>query len=291
MSERSIPLENLEIWHRAAAENRALRLLQIAEMAKEPLPPREEDNGPLRLPLPDLACEAEIPSADHYARAMALDEQMALCRARLAKNAKAPAVGSLLPMPPAPRVARLAGAVFDSAFRRLLPLMGTARPVYLSSLNDLLEELAAGNADLAIFPMQDAKGVRFLHFYEEFDRLELHVTHTCDVLSEESGRPLGFALLSKQYLPVAKGGAPMLEYRISGQDRGALAALLTAADYAGLTLWRVDSLPDPYFEDGYVYHAVLSVGEGNAALLHDYLTAALPRAALVGAYTYLKEGK
>lgn len=294
MSERHIPTENLEIWHRAAAENRALRLLQIADMAKsDPIPQGAEPSEALPCPtlsLPEYG--AQIPNAETFAKAMALDEQLAFCRARLSPDAPPPAVGELQAAPAAPRVARLAGSVFDAAFRRFLPLLGTARPIYLSSIGELMEELAAGNADFALLPIEDAKGVRFLSFYEEFDRLELHVTHVCPVFSEENGSDLRFALLSKQYRPNGKiRGVPLLEYRLSGQDGGALASLLTAAEAVGLTLRRVDSLPAPYFEDGYIFHVILAAENGNAALLHAYLTSALPRATLVGTYLDIKDGK
>ena len=286
MSRQQVPGENLKIWQKAAAENRALRLLQIAEMAKDHPLGNAEEGEAARLAAPELSCEAELPFTARFARAVAMDEQMAYCRARLENSPKTAATEGLLPLPAAPRVARLAGNVFDSAFRRLLPHANNARPLFLSTLGELLEELAAGNADLAIFPIEDAKGVRFLHFYEEFDRLELRITHVCDVTSEENGR-LGFALLSKQYAPSTKG-EQMLEYRISGREQGSLAQLLTAAEYAGLTLRRVDSVPDPYFEDGFVYHVVLAIGQGDAALLHHYLSSSLPHATQVGSYIYLE---
>ena len=57
MSRRQIPLENLRIWQKVAAENRALRLLQITEMAEQtPLDDTEEGHGSL-LPPPALSCE------------------------------------------------------------------------------------------------------------------------------------------------------------------------------------------------------------------------------------------
>lgn len=289
MSERSVPLENLEIWHRAAAENRALRLWQITELAQQ-MPTDAEAELPLSdTPLPALA--PELPSGPVYGAAMALDEQMTFCRAGLPQNAKMPCVGDLLPGPVSPRVARLAGAVFEDAFRRFLPLLGTARPAYCSSLSELLEEVSAGNADFALLPIEDAKGVRFLHFYEEFDRLELHITHVCDVCAE-NGTTVRFALLSRQYLPTKEAaGEQLLEYRLSGQDSGALTKLLMAAENAGLRLYRTDALPDPSFEDGYTYHVILSTDSAErAAWLHAYLTAALPRAVQVGAYIKLKEG-
>ena len=289
-TDRNIPFENLEIWHRAAEENRQLRLLQIAAMAKDP--PHQTNEGDQRSLLPLPPCEGSYTAAV-YRDAVALDEQMTYLRNEAWRQAQMPHVGELQPCPAAPRVARLAGAVFEQAFQRFLPLLGMARPIYLSSLPELLEELAAGNADFALLPIEDAKGMRFLHFYEDFDRLELHVTHICDIRSEENDTRLRFALLSKQYTPVTNvTGELMLEYRLSGQDSGALTRLLMAAEGANVHLFRVDALPDASFEDGYTYHVMLTAEtEASAALLHTYLSAALPRAALAGSYTYLKEGK
>lgn len=285
-SDRNIPLENLEIWHRAAEENRQLRLLQIAAMGKD-APPLGEDGLLPPLPLPPCNDQAAV-----YRDAVAMDERMALLTS-VPHPLTLPRTEELKAAPAAPRTARLAGAVFERALQRFMPLLGTVRPVYLSSLSELLEEVASGNADFALLPIEDARGVRFLHFYEELDRLELHVTHVCDVRSEESDARSRFALISKQYRPNAKvDGILMLEYRLSGQDDGALARLLMAAERANVHLFRVDSLPDPSFEDGYTYHIMLTAaGENSAALLHTYLSAALPRAALVSSYIYLKEGK
>lgn len=289
MSKRNAPAENLKIWHAAAAENRELRLLQITALAKELGSSDEGEREALRILPPTLPCEPPIAPADGFARAMALDEQMALCRA-LPKSKDAQ---NELPAPPAaPRVARLAGAVFDKAFRLFSPLLGMGRPVYLSSLDELLEELAAGNADFALLPIEDAKGARFLRFYEDFDRLELHITHTCSVPSEESDRSVRFALLSRLYTPKKPiAGRLLLEYRVSGQDQGAMQELLTAAAEAGLTLYRTDALPDPFFEEGFIHHVILAANEqSDEDLLNTYLGIALPRVTAVGRYIHLKEG-
>lgn len=292
MNRRDISAENLSIWHQAAAENRELRLLQIAELAQDCTDigqGTESNEAWARLPTPTLPCSELVPPADSFARAMALDEQMAFCRALPKEHSEQALPIELKPSPAAPRVARLTGPIFDSAFRRLSPLLGLARPVYLSSLNELLEELAAGNADFALLPIEDAKGVRFLHFYEEFDRLELHASHTCEISSEENRGSIVFALLSKQYFPTGKmGGLRLSEYRLSGQEQGLLNDLLCAAAQAEMKLRRIDSVPDPSFEDGFVHHVILCADkEEQEALLSTYLNLYLPRVTKVGHYIHI----
>lgn len=292
MNRRDIPAENLSIWHQAAAENRELRLLQIAELAQtcpESRHSAESNVAWAHLPTPTLPCSDLVPPSDSFAHAMALDERMAFCRALPQSYRHQASQTELKPTPAAPRVARLTGPIFDRAFRRLSPLLGLARPVYLSSLNELLEELAVGNADFALLPIEDAKGIRFLHFYEEFDRLELHVSHTCEISSEENHGSIVFALLSKQYLPMGKiSGSRLSEYRLSGQEQDILAELLGAAAQADMKLRRIDALPDPYFEDGFVHHVILCADkEEQEALLNTYLNLYLPRVTRVGHYIHI----
>lgn len=288
MSSRAhIPAENLNGWREQAAENRELRHLQIAMIAK--VAANALENG-TEFPyhVPELRMHEE--GSNSFWNAMATDEKLAFCREILAARPDLfPDEEHILPPPAHPRVARLAGDLFSRAagsFSRLLP---KTSPVYLSSLTELLEETAAGSADFALLPIEDAKGNRFLHFYEELDRLDLHVSHTCDVFSEEEGRPIRFALISKLYRPETPFHATALvECRVPGEDRKMLTDLLTVASDAGLTLRRSDALPAAYSEDSFVHYPVFFAPKGTA-LLDVYLRLFLPGVAVVGRYFHLQE--
>ena len=169
--------ENLRRWRERARESSELCQLQIAALAREAAS-TISDGGEAPLTLPEA-----LPFGDGAKPALTVDERLAFCREMLRLRPdllQKPSVERTLH--DAPRLARLSGELFSHAASIFAPLLPRSVPVYLSSLSELLEAVAAGEADFAILPVEDAKGNRFLHFYEEMDRLELHITHICGVL-------------------------------------------------------------------------------------------------------------
>ena len=277
-----IPAENLAIWRTAATENRELRHLQLSAMAAEA--PDEA--------LPDgLLSDAE--TGDGLLAAMAADERMAYCRALIAAHpTRAVSAPPPTSIPAAPRVATLSGQLFAAAFARFATALPHATPVYLSSLGELLEENSAGGADFAVFPIEDTKGTHFLHFYEEFDRLELSPVLGCSVSLANGAEGSRFLLLSRQYRP---SPSPLcrqtVTYRLPGEKQRLLCELLTAADLAGLRLQRLDALPAPYPEDSYAYYPVFDGSDDAVIRMNTYIALFMPRAAVLAQYAYLNEAK
>ena len=140
-----VPADNLRLWREQLSDNRELRLLQIgmlAESLADTLSAGEE--------FASAPAELLPVSADAFWRAVGTDERLALCHALL-KLRPDLSVREDTPLPPpaAPRVARLSGEVFTRAAEAFAPLLPNATPVTLSSLSELLEATASGEADFA----------------------------------------------------------------------------------------------------------------------------------------------
>ena len=276
-----VPAENMRLWRQQLEENRELRHLQIAMIARAAASALYSgEEFPFEIP--------ELPREDLTApqSAVAADERLAFCREVLALRPDLfDTDAALPPAPKAPRVARLAGELFSRAAAGMAHLLPDAVPLYLT---ELLEATAAGEADFALLPLEDAKGNRFLHFHEEFDRLELHISNTCDVLSEEEGRHMRFALISRLYDPKAAPDAQcVIECRVPDGNGRTLTELLAVAADAGLILRRSDALPDPHAEDSFIHYPVFLAPKGTA-LLDAYLRFFLPEVSVVGRYLHLK---
>lgn len=279
-----IPVENMRLWREQLTENRELRHLQIAMIARAVVDaldcgeefPFDVDKLPWEeLPQPQAPVTA--------------DERLAFCREVLSLHPEllygdeeAP------PLPEAPRIARLAGEIFSRAAASMMHSVPTAVPLYVSSPAELLEATAMGEAELALLPLEDAKGNRFLHFYEELDRLELHISHTCDVFSEEEGRQMRFALISGLYRPKTAVDADLvIECRVPDESGKTLAELLAVAADAGLALRRSDSLPASHAEDRFIHYPVF-IAHKDTAPFEAYLRFFLPEVSVVGRYYHLK---
>ena len=285
MSGKHAAADNLRLWREQLADNRELRLLQIGMLAREILDTlAEREEFPLD---PE---ELHLPNAtDAFWQAVAIDERMALCRALLALRPDLLPIDETVVQPPvAPRVARLAGDVFAKAAEIFSPLLPKAIPVTLSSLSELLEATASGETDFALLPLEDGRGNRFLQFYEDMERLELHVTHSCDVSLGEDTLPDRFALVSRQYHPHAALSAELvLECRVSGDDPLAQGELLTVAADTGMLLRRSDARPVSYAEGKFNHYPVLLAPKDTRAF-ELYLRLFLPSAAIMGRYLHIK---
>lgn len=295
MSFDRIISENLALWREAAAENRELRLLAVTEAASKAAAEweaGEADPATWRIMPPSLSASPLVPPVAPFAEMLALDEQLAFCRALRALCPRFPHENEEsevpLPFPAAPRVAMPNGDFFTEALDSFSAVIPHATPLRVQSFSAVLEEVALGNADLALLPAEDERGGKRISLYEECDRLELHINCVANAPLSEGARQIQLALISREAtLPFTVLGEEMLECRIAHEDDRALADFLAAAAACGLTLSRVDSLPDPHGDSTFAYQAVLAVGGGDAALLEAYMALRLPRSFVTGRYLCL----
>ena len=222
-------------------------------------------------------------------RAMLCEEQLAFCRGVLEILPDFGLDTQEEPLPPAaPRVAFLDGFFSREALRRFERLLPRARAVTVSSFTAVCEEIASGNADLALLPLEDSREGKFLHLFEEIERFELHISHACDVSYPDEGRTVTVGLISRLYRPVARiRGEQMLALSVFEEHPGTLCELLQAAKAAGLELRRVDSLPAPYGANGMFYHPVFRTKEQDERLFEAYLALFMPRTRITGRYVHL----
>lgn len=283
--------DNLRLWREAAADNRELRLLAVMEAAKASAADLSAERT-LDTDLWHSPLSAQPTADEAFHRATVLDEQLAFCRTLLSIIPHFPheeeSGDTIAPFPTAPRVATLEGEFFAEALRSFSSVVPHTIPMRADSFSAVLEEVAIGNADLALLPTEDERGGKRLSLIEACDQLELHVNCVADTPSPHGGRPVQFALISRNpafLLPPM--GKQMIECRVFDEDAFALADFLTAAAACGLSLFRIDSLPDPYGDGLFAHHAVLSAENGDPALLEAYMALRLPRSFVTGRYLYL----
>ena len=296
MSRNETESDNLTLWNDALLSLHELCQLQCLQMGREAgaLWQRGEDirKETLRLPRP-LCREGQHPvSVQALLDVMETQQRLAFCRGfsehcpSLLQESEPPLPP--IPPPPAPRVVFWDNYFGREALRRFRTVIPMPRPVTAPSFTAVCEELAEGRADLALLPLGDSREGKMLHLYEEIDRFELHITHTCDIPYPDEGRSICVALLSRLYTPTASvNGDRLLSCRIPGEE-AALCDILSAARATGLSLVQIDSRPDPYAEDGrMIYHPTFRVTR-DTELFELYLAMCHPRARIIRKYLHLK---
>lgn len=290
---QQIATENLALWQQSATENRELRLLQAAQHGAQcatawkagtlrdetalVLPPATSEQSPLVSP------------PDRFAHLLAIEEQLAFCAAFIAITPfPLCEEKTVLPPPPAaPRVAFCDSHFARVALHSLSRVLPHARPLTAHSFLATCEALADDRADFALLPIEDSTEGALTHVLEEIDRMELHVTHTCDVPYPDEGRSVTMALLTHRYTPKDTKGKHRVSLRVLQEDAHTLPDLCEAAACCGFTLHRIISRQAPYGDSGVILVPTFETDAGDVSLFEAYLAAKHPRAEITGRYVHI----
>ena len=283
----NVAADNLRLWRENAATTNELRTLQAAQLGREALT-QEAVEQAVRTLWPRKA------AATVAARVDEIEEQLAFLTGLMHTHTRADilqalSLPTLSPAPTAPRVVFLDSMFGREALKHFEKLIPHALPVTAHSFTAVCEELAGDRADFALLPLEDSHEGKFLHLYEEIDRFELHITHSCTVAAGE-GRSVLMALLSHRYTPpLSTTGERILDCAVLEEESHALCDLLCAARACGLTLRRADTLPATYGENIVIYHPLFCAPSEESELLFLlYLTLFQPRARATARYLHLK---
>ena len=261
----SIAADNLSLWREGAAQTLELRTLQAKQLGEKVLTQEDAEHA-IRALWPKKG------EKDAVARASEIAEQLAFARGILQAHAHEQILQHLhlphlSPAPAAPRAVVLDSTFGREALRRFEKLIPHSLPVTAPSFTAVCEELAGDRADFALLPLEDSREGRFLHLYEEIDRFELHITHSCSVPAED-GHSVLMALLSHRYAPaVTAEGLRFLGCAVLEEDSHALCDILTSARACELTLRRVDTLPVSYGENVAIYHPLFIAPDEEKELI------------------------
>ena len=289
-----IAKENIALWQEAAGENRKLRLLQASKWGEQCAILWQQgaltDETTLVLPTPALPESDLVSPPVRFAQLLAMEEQLAFCKAFLS-IAPFPLCEEKTALPPPPAAARV--AFCDSHFARgalrtFSHILPHARPLTAPSFFATCETLSDNRADFALLPIEDSAEGALLHVLEEIDRMELHVTHTCEIPYPDDGRSVTMALIAKRYEPKDVSGEHLISLRILQEEDHTLPDLCDAALCCGLLLHRVTSRQAPYGDTGVIYSPTFKTDKGDVALFEAYLAVKHPRAEITGRYVHVK---
>jgi hypothetical protein len=194
------------------------------------------------------------------------------------------------------RIAYMPAAFADKAYLRLSALVESPRAAATASFVDACEEVRSGLCEYCILPLENTHSGRLTAFTRLILRYDLQVVAVCDLENGAAeGQITRFALLraaregefpAPLRLPPAEESL-YLELIHYGDPAG-LTALLAAAEFCGVRLCRVDTLPRFEEFDGEegeaAFACVFDVAGGNFPVLRRYLTLEASEDTLIGVY-------
>ena len=158
---------------------------------------------------------------------------------------------SPLPAAMRDRVAYMPASFADKAYLRLTSLLESPRADSTASFVDACEEVHSGLAEYCILPLENAHSGRLTSFTRLMLRYRLQIVAVCDLENGAAeGQTTRFALLREREegrFPTPLYGAdrqsPLWLELIHLTDSPSLTELLNAAEFCGLSLSRVDTIP------------------------------------------------
>lgn len=210
----------------------------------------------------------------------------------------APAPPSPLPSAVKGRIAYMPGAFADKAYLRLAAFVKNPRAAATASFVDACEEVHSGLCEYCILPLENSHSGRLTAFTRLILRYRLQVVAVCDLEnSAVGGQTTRFALLRNETegaLPAplhsVSPGEPTYLELIHLTESPSLCDLLVAAEFCGLTLCRVDTLPrfdelEAVDEDSpAAVGCVLNLAEGDLFTFRRFLSLEASEDILVGLY-------
>jgi len=176
----------------------------------------------------------------------------------------------------------------DEAYNKFSELLKNPRVVYESSFADVCEAVFDGIAEYCIIPIENSVDGKLVGFRNLIMKYELKILSLCEIPTGDESSTT-YALLGKNFV---KTGVPeengMFEFILSLNDDLSLSDIIRAAEYTGMKLRKIDSIPVSYSDGGYAYDIVFSVGDADLECFLCFLMLEAPQFIPVGTYSYVK---
>lgn len=223
-------------------------------LSLQSIPDREDVDGKASRPMSDRispinreAITKMTVRSGLYARLLLY----AMIEERLPADPLAEKVPPSLPQAARGRIAYMPAAFADKAYLRLSACVKRPRATATASFVDACEEVRGGLCEYCILPLENTHSGKLTAFTRLILRYGLRVVAVCDLENGAAeGQITRFALLKAAAegdfpspLTTPPEGEPLYLEFIHQDDPPSLTDLLAAAEFCGMTLYRVDTLP------------------------------------------------
>lgn len=203
---------------------------------------------------------------------------------------------SPLPVSVQGRIAYMPAAFADKAYLCLSAFVRNPRAATTASFVDACEEVHSGLCEYCLLPLENTHSGKLTAFTRLILRYRLRIVAVCDLENgAAAGQVTRFALLKSSVErefpfpltpPSAKEGLYLELIHVT--DSLNLTDLLTAAEFCGLSLYRVDTLPrfgdSDMDTDTPAFACVLNAAGGDLPVFRRFLSLEASEDILVGLY-------
>ena len=201
---------------------------------------------------------------------------------------------SPLPQSVRGRIAYMPAAFADKAYLALSAGVENPRAAAVAGFVDACEEVRSGLCEFCILPLENSQNGKLTAFTRLMLRYNLRIIAVCDLENGAAeGQVTRFALLRAAEegsfpapLIPPPSGEPLYLELIHTEDSPTLTDLLTAAEFCGMRLCRVDTLPhfEEFDGDSLPLSCVLDVAGGDLPTFRRFLSLEASEDTVMGLY-------
>ena len=201
---------------------------------------------------------------------------------------------SSLPATVRGRIAYMPAAFADKAYLALSAVVDSPRAAATASFVDACEEVRSGLCEFCILPLENTHSGKLTAFTRLILRYNLQIQAVCNLENGAAeGQITRFALLRAARegdfpapLRLPPEGEPLYLELIHTGDSPSLTDLLSAAEFCGIRLCRVDTLPpfEEYGEDTLPLSCVLDAAGGDLTTFRRFLSLEASEDTVMGLY-------
>ena len=206
----------------------------------------------------------------------------------------APKITSPVPQAARGRIAYMPAAFADKAYLALSAAVDHPRAVAAPSFVDACEEVRGGLCEFCILPLESSHGGKLTAFTRLLLRYNLRIKLVCDLENGAAeGQITRFALLCAHReedfpspLRPPQNGEPLYLELIHTGESLSMTDLLTAAEFCGMKLNRIDTLPrfEELDSDSPLLSCVLDATEGDLPTFRRFLSLEASEDTVIGLY-------
>ena len=192
------------------------------------------------------------------------------------------------------RIAYMPAAFADKAYLALSAAVESPRAVAASGFVDACEEVRGGLCEFCILPLESNHGGKLTAFTRLLLRYNLRIKAVCDLENGAAeGQITRFALLCADRegffpspLRPPRNGEPLYLELIHTGESPSLSHLLAAAEFCGIRLCRVDTLPrfEELDSESPLLSCVLNVADGDLPTFRRFLSLEASEDTVIGLY-------
>ena len=187
------------------------------------------------------------------------------------------------------RIAFVAGKQANAAFEEFAKRLGTVSAVSVESFSDACDAASEGEADYCIVPLENSSEGRLDGFYNSIGKSGLYPVLACRL--SDGYEYTRFALCCRAACFIAGEGETVMQIRITAESMTDAADILTAAEFFGASLKRLDTIPLSAAGRENSLDLVFGVSDADVAGFVTFLRFEHPQFYLFGIYTEVGEGE